>query len=567
MSGDGFADGSLAALSCRDMLAGPILPSHRPSIKVQMPDIAILEKPKPPTKVESYDRPVPGGLREQPTEILVEILKKITSFDALYNLLHLLPAGQDILARFGKDILNAVFETSRHDELSTQIYVVMNLRNCYPHLPYLTRRFIREIVKPNELSYYTNRLYDYFNDHTMDMLRDVSELSTEIEGLVKSFARSRIAVPSMEPHDSISQKELCRIRRAFWRFQQCYELSESKEAEPALADSYYYPSRSTSSPRFVWFQTSSARGPRLSQIWLNGRGESTREPELGKFLKTLSIWEIAEFEAVRFHLASVLNALQYEHFTAGVDHTNSQPVLIQRLMYDLRNRNLNGTEQYDHALVADLRMVNHPAKVEKYWPANGDANFANTTQRARLSARYESKDEHWGWCMWDEERLIRRCLLLEPGPKASLAYDECDAARDTFIYKWVTEKWKQEVDLAKEIERRQRETDRKEREAAEAAERRWEKERQSNHLKGWIKKLDLETYNVWIKASKKLAYHPDDKEAEQIVERCHTTALRMKQIEGDNNDSANPRRNPRKLPIRSALRPPRTNRISPPFLY
>ena len=174
-----------------------------------------------------------------------------------------------------------------------------------------------------------------------------------------------------------------------------------------------------------------------------------REFELERFLQTLSIWEIAEFEAVRFHLASVVNTLQYQRFITGIDNIRSQPVLVQRLMHDLKNWNLDGTDKKDHLLVANLRIVRHPAGVEKSWLENGEANFANsaTTQRSRLSTRYDDKDEHWGWCMWDVERLIRHGILLETGAEASLAKQECDAACDTFIYEWVTNKRRKDREI------------------------------------------------------------------------------------------------------------------------
>ena len=99
---------------------------------------------------------------------------------------------------------------------------------------------------------------------------------------------------------------------------------------------------------------------------------------------------------MRFHLASVVNTPQYQCFTTGIDNIRSQPVLVQRLMHDLKNWNLDGTDKKDHLLVANLRIVGHPAGVEKFWLENGEASFANsaTTQRSRLSTRYDDKDEH-----------------------------------------------------------------------------------------------------------------------------------------------------------------------------
>lgn len=403
--------------------------------------------PRSTAEVDSHDQPVLHGLRALPTEILVEILKHIPSFDCLYNLLILLPTGCGILKSFGRDIFNAAFRTSQKYQLARQIYVVMVIRNRRPYLP-ITRNYFHHLLDAEEPDTVLRHLFDS-SGVPMAMLRDISDVSHSIEILVKSFAHSRIAIPGREADDTVSPTELCRIRRAFWRFQLCYELSGSREPSAAPARQQGPPCRSPLSTRFFWPQTSFKAGPCISQAWLNGRGETAREIQLESFLQTLSIWEIAEFEAVRFHLTSVVNTLQYRRSTTGFDGVHEQPVLIQRLMYDLRNWNLDGADEKDHLLVANLRMVRHSAGVERYWLENGEANFANsaTTERSRLSTRYDKKDKHWGWCMWDVERLIRRGLLLETGPEASLAKQECDAARDTFIYEWVTNKRKRDREI------------------------------------------------------------------------------------------------------------------------
>ncbi|KAK3175108.1 hypothetical protein OEA41_002354 [Lepraria neglecta] len=539
MPGDELARASLTSRSYRDLLVGAS------------------STPRFTAKVDSHDQPVLHGLRALPTEILVEILKHIPSFDCLYNLLILLPTGRAILKSFVRNIFNAVFRTSRKYQLARQIYVVMVIRNRRPNLP-MTRNYFHHLLDADEPDAILRRLCKP-SGAPMATLRDISDVSDSIEILVKDFAHSRIAIPSKEPDDSISPTELCRIRRAFWRFQLCYELSGSREPSAAPARQQSPPCRSPLPTRFVWPQTSFRAGPCISQAWLNGRGETAREIEVERFLQTLSIWEIAEFEAVRSHLASVVNTLQYRRSTTGFDGVHEQPVLIQRLMHDLRNWNLDGADEEDHLLVANLRMVRHPAGVGKYWLENGEANFANstTTQRSRLSTRYNDKDEHWGWCMWDVERLIRRGLLLEPGPEASSAKAECDSARDTFIYEWVTKKRKRDREIE---ELRDREKARKERELVEEAAIKYKARRKIEILKGWIKKRNPNRFNLWIESRRRLVDFPDEKEAERTVARCHETVWRMKEHEEKSGKGLSKKILP-KLSIRSAQKPSRFRKL------
>ena len=126
--------------------------------------------------------------------------------------------------------------------------------------------------------------------------------------------------------------------------------------------------------------------------------------------------------------------------------------------------------------------------------------------------------------MWDVERLDRCGLLLETGPKASLAKAECDAARDTSIYDWVTKKSKREAEI-REMARKEEER----REKTVADERL--ATREIHRLKGFIKFRDRETFELWIAPCKRFAKHPDDEEAERVVIHCYELAKKMKKAE------------------------------------
>ena len=231
MPGDELARPSPTSRSYRDVLVGASL------------------NPRSTAKVDSHSQPVLRGLRAPPTEMLVEILKYIPSFDCLYNLLILLPTGRAILGSFGRDIFNAVFRTSRKYQVARQIQMVMIIRNRRPYLP-TTRNYFHRLLDADQPDVILLRLYNS-SGAPMATLRDISDVSHSIEILVRAFAHSRIAIPSKEPDDSILPTKLCRIRRAFWRFQLCYEMSELRESSAAPARQQGPPRRSPLSPRFV----------------------------------------------------------------------------------------------------------------------------------------------------------------------------------------------------------------------------------------------------------------------------------------------------------------------------
>ncbi|KAL2044988.1 hypothetical protein N7G274_002763 [Stereocaulon virgatum] len=66
-------------------------------------------------------------------------------------------------------------------------------------------------------------------------------------------------------------------------------------------------------------------------------------------------------------------------------------------MHDLRTWNLDGTEEKDHILVADLKIISPRAQAQKDWDENGPANFAiaDVTQKSRIGTEYHDQDEHW----------------------------------------------------------------------------------------------------------------------------------------------------------------------------
>jgi hypothetical protein len=335
MPNDEVTERPPAGRDYEDLLLGTVLTPSYPSIKSQIADIAI-KKPKATVKVDAHGQSEPLGLLILPTELLLEILKYSPTFICLYDFLIILPTGCGILETFGADIFNAVYQRSRQSQVSEQIYMVMNLR-MRPTLPFShSGCLIDQILGSCDLEAHLRDFHSLFTNPA-PIIRDVSEVSDGIDVLVQSSARSRIAVPSQELDGPISPIELCRIRRAFWHFQICYDLTTLRAQRPALIRPEDLPPESPSFPRFVWDQDSGCGpGPNFSESWLNSGNGKAREFEVDEFIRMLSIWEIAEFEAVRFHLACVLNSLQYQSSTTGSDGVHEQSVLIQHLMHDLR---------------------------------------------------------------------------------------------------------------------------------------------------------------------------------------------------------------------------------------
>ena len=384
-------------------------------------------------------------LRTLPTELLLKITKPITNLPSLNGLSTLLAAdhrGDSVIENHQTDSFANVLGAGKEEELSRVVTAVMTLRNDSTVKRILSMKgakenFIRSYLRSDDRARDGKPLHLQLFSDPIATIRDIASVSEGIEALVQDFAHTRIIKPSEQPDRPPSSAELYRTRRAFWYFQLCYELVHAEESIPSRADADALSQRSR---RYVYYQTHQVGEPTCPDSgWLCGHTGKSTSPTVHCLMHSIPPEAVQEIEAARFHLASLVNAFQYQG-QAEASCSSWQPALLQRLIKDLDHWREDKENPVDHLLVADLGLE-HDRSPDR---------------------------EQWGWAMWDAERLSKRGLSPDSQDKRSRilsdrAFRECEDVQSTYIDRWVTKKFRNDVRLIEE-ENRQREEEAKRRE-------------------------------------------------------------------------------------------------------
>ena len=331
-----------------------------------------------------------------PAEIHVVIMERIPDFASLNNFMIAFPRMALIFKHLQRQILTGVLKLSGLSlQLQKIITAIMVLRDKYPATPCPPKAFFD--------------LYLDRKDHPVDMmefddpngmLRDIARITESIEKCVESFARMRILVHNVKSIP-VSSTESYRVRRAFWRFQLCYELSHPGGSVDVKHNDEA-PKRGTR--RYVEIEDVVLR-PLSMENWLVSRGKP-QAPLLRDFLQTLSFWEIEEINVARFHLTTQVNAFQRKRIAGTPNDLRNHNSLLQRLVMDLDNWHADPENPRDHLLVTSLRVFqgNPGLRHDPVWPGNPlEVASKNVEPNTLNGLNYEKAQ--WGWCMWDVHRL------------------------------------------------------------------------------------------------------------------------------------------------------------------
>ena len=400
-----------------------------------------------------------------PTELLLEITTYITDFPPLKGLLTLLAAhdrGVSFVEGFQKEIFTNVIRAGRTHELSRVVTAVMTVRNHSTTRRIFSRErekedFVYKYLRSDERERDGKPHYLQSFSGPVAAIRDISSISVDINTLVRD-AQTRIVKPSDQPERPPSSKELSRIRRAFWHFQLCYELAHGEDSVPSGAEDE---AQSEHSRRFVHHRThlvGSSHFP--STGWLYGHTGKKASTIVHTYMAITPSWVVEEIEAVRFHLACLMNAFQYQE--QGKPSSSSwQPELLQRLIKDLDHWREDKENPVDHLLVAELR-----------------AGLLYYSRESLLAHR-----DQWGFGLCDVERLNKRGLKPDlqqahSGDLSDKAFRECEDAQSTYIDRWVAEKLRAEIKpVEEEYRQRQEQESKEEEEKANYSSKRAEKKK------------------------------------------------------------------------------------------
>ena len=335
-------------------------------------------------------------LRDLPAEIYVVIMERIPDLASLHNFIIAFPRMALIFKNFQKQIFIGVLRSSGLSlQLQKIITAIMVLREKHPETPCPPKAFFNRYLDQKDQPVDMMKF-----DDPVDLLRDIARIAESIEEYVESFARRRILVHNVKSIP-VSSTESYRVRRAFWRFQLCYELSHPGGSVDVKHNDEA-PKRETR--RYVEIEGVVLR-PLAMRNWLVSRGKP-QAPLLRDFLQTLSFWEIEEMNVARFHLTTQVNAFQRKRIAGTPNDLRNQNSLLQRLVMDLDNWHADPENPRDHLLVTSLRVFqgNPALRHDPFWPGNPlEVAFKNVDPNTLNGLNYEKAQ--WGWCMWDIHRL------------------------------------------------------------------------------------------------------------------------------------------------------------------
>lgn len=367
-------------------------------------------------------------------------MKYITDFPSLNGLLTLLAAdhrGDSLIENYQTEIFANVIRAGRGQELSRVVTTVMTLRNDSMTKQFLLVKgakedFLWKYLRSDDRERNGKPHYLQLFSDPVAAIRDISRVSEDIEALVQDLAQARIVKASEQPESPPSLTELFRIRRAFWYFQLGYEIVHGEESVPSRADAE---AQSERSKRLVYYRTHQIGNPCFPKSgWLYRPIGMRTSHIVNCYIYSIPFKLVKELEAVRFHLASLINASQYQG-QGKASRSSWQPALLQRLINDLDHWQDDKDDPVDHFLVANLMPYFITSSI--------------------------MDQEQWGWAMWDGERLRKRGLKPDSRDKRSRllsdrAFRECEDAQSTYVDRRVAEKFRDDVRPVEEEEERER---------------------------------------------------------------------------------------------------------------
>lgn len=370
------------------------------------------------------------GLQDLPAEMLLELMKHLPDMAALSRLFTAYPKTFILFERpTCSNEICASIANNMQPELWNAALDVLAVRSRPPIDPRQITHFIEHHLDA-DVCHTQKRLHTY----SLSAILDLITISESIESLTESFARDRVLGPCMQRSMPLSQIELHRIRRSFWRFQLCYDMCHPEEMRSSRE---HYDVKSRSTRQYVQYQRKQPNSGRVPNS-LQARSEAYRPEALSRFISNLCRWELDEIEAIRFHLAHEVNKVQYLRSCGSDDQLVRQPVLLQRLIRDIDHWDTGSPE--DHVLVASFRRSRYATDYPIVWNRRRDlygASSPNTPRRSDMQAFQEGHSQ-WGWCLWDEERLVKRGMIDIEYEDLVKGWKKDDESQTAKIYEWGT---------------------------------------------------------------------------------------------------------------------------------
>lgn len=302
-----------------------------------------------------------------PSELLIEIMKKMPDFLTLTNFLVAFPSAGSLFRYCYNDIVQEIIESGIKGprmprELQNLIRTVVVVRYGEPLTDSVVGEGPYSFGDLNTLL--CRHLYNQDASYHLDLsayplyaLQSMVQISADIELQIQSFVAARIQVPSAcngVANTPASFSELHRIRRAFWRLQLGCDLSHHRYFDNFVNDN--------------------------TQFSYSDNGDEKRR----YFLSRLCIWEHDELESIRFHLQSEPeNALPFGDEDLAIKEVLQQIDTIgQENPISREPESQAALEAYNHLVHDDIRCTRYAESVVTKWSDSTGTNVVNTSRRA-----------------------------------------------------------------------------------------------------------------------------------------------------------------------------------------
>ena len=336
-----------------------------------------------------------------PNEILLTIMANMPDLPTLHNFITAYRLSEDLYGASYNRVLTGTIRQIESLQLQKLVCTVISLRNhtCLTDVEDLDKYLDMHLEDEN-----VPLMIDDISD-PMSALHDIVLVSQDIEFFVNSFVTSRLREPGthccfIHKENPPSQTEIQRIRRGFWRLQVLCELFKFK-VKGAVNPNHEVPPDCT-------------------------------------FAEHLANWELEEMECTYYHLHEQYDILRLPTHNALL---LSQPQIVQRMLLNLGYRkgdpspkrldsDLMGPEKDDritHAFSWARDFFWRPP-LHTAWSDMPSANVPNAgwLMYVRYGNRWEKLSvpvhdeiarepvicfQNWGYCMWDESRIVGWGLL------------------------------------------------------------------------------------------------------------------------------------------------------------
>ena len=391
-----------------------------------------------------------ASLQTLPLELLLEISKYFLDFPSLNGLFTLLTAhdqGVSFIQNFQSTIFANVIRFDREDQITRIIIAVMSLRNDTTIGHPFSKDGLDELdfvwkylLSPDSKSARKPHYLPWFSD-PIATVRDICQISEDIEKLIQVFLNACIIKPSgQEDALSVSSTELYRTRRAFWRFQLCYDMCHADDLVPYGFESQH------ASPLAGLFPCYWSR-----QIYVLGFLDTTRleptNPILPDFLTFLlrntSGQEVEELDTVHDYLALLINKLQSGGGHKNSSRLRSEPALLQRLINDFSHRQDEEADEKVDPIAFMRNEIRYGGARFALYRDNRRRPGFQALNEAIISNGPSISDKNWGWRIWDQDRLAMSSLSSLTGfngiefRKILRECEEAPEAQSTYLDYWV----------------------------------------------------------------------------------------------------------------------------------